>query len=112
MATVAQTPTPRKRATHTAHRLAFGPGKRRTATQKAQDVARSIALKNETGADWTWESYGLEGREDQQALVVAALLQVALDANEEALAQAWYWEEEQARLEEWARLEELEYNGR
>jgi hypothetical protein len=111
MATVAQHTTPRK-ASHSAHRKAFGPGKRRTAAQKAQDVARSIALRNAHGQDWTWQTYGLDGNETQQALVVAALLQNALDAKEEALAQAWYYEEEQARLEEWARLEELEYNGR
>jgi hypothetical protein len=112
MSTVSPITTPRKRAPHSAHRQAFGPGKKRTATQKAADVARSIALRNAHGQDWTWQTYGLEGREDEQALVVAALLQAALDAKDEAMLQAHYYEQEQRHLEDWARLEAMEVHGR
>lgn len=111
MATVAPITTPRK-ATHSAHRTAFGPGKQRTVAQRALHVAQSIALRNDAGDAWTWDTYGLESNDAQQALVIAALLQMALDAREDARAWAWYVDEEMARLEDWERLEELEAHGR
>src|SRR5205814_1790777 len=96
MTTVAQTLTPRK-ATHSAHRTAFGPGKYRTAQEKARDVAASIAQRHDRGDAWTWATYGLEGNAAQQALVEAAL--AALDglAAQDQARQVQAREDEQAR---------------
>ena len=55
------------------HRKAFGPRRPTTAAQKARYVAESIALRRDEGRAWSWAEYGLIGRTDQQALVLAAL---------------------------------------
>ncbi len=95
-----------KRAVHVAHRKAFGPTRARTPEQRAQDVAASIAQRNDEGRAWTWETYGLEGNWAQQRRVEAALAKLTWTVEEEARLQAWYWEQEQTRLDELARVGE------
>jgi hypothetical protein len=111
MTTVPQTPTPRK-AVHSAHRRAFGPGKHRTAQDKARDVAASIAQRHDRGDTWTWATYGLDGNPAQQALVEAALAQLEGLAAQDAQQQAQERETEQARLEAWEALQDHEVHGR
>jgi hypothetical protein len=114
MTTIAQTITPIKRATHSGHRKAFGPGKYRTAAEKARDVAASIAQRHDEGRAWSWSTYGLDGdaAEGQRRLVEAALTQLTYTAEEEERLQQHYWEQEMARLEDWERMQDLEVHGR
>jgi hypothetical protein len=44
---------------------------------KAANVARSIAQRRTEGRTWTWVEYGLQTNPAQQALVLAALAEVA-----------------------------------
>jgi hypothetical protein len=44
---------------------------------KAANVARSIAQRQSEGRAWTWAEYGLQANPAQQALVLAALEEVA-----------------------------------
>jgi hypothetical protein len=44
---------------------------------KASNVARSIAQRRAEGRAWTFEDYGIAGNPVQQALVLAALAEVA-----------------------------------
>jgi hypothetical protein len=46
-------------------------------TQKAANVARSIAQRQTEGRPWTFADYGLQANPAQQALVLAALDQEA-----------------------------------
>ena len=68
MATVPQFPTLYK-----SHRRAYGAHRQTTPQQRAQSVATSIRQRQAEGRAWTWVDYGLVGKPDQQALVVAAL---------------------------------------
>jgi hypothetical protein len=77
-----------KRATHAAHRKAFGPQRTTTSAQRAQYVAESIALRHDAGQTWTWATYGLEGNIAQQRLVELAL-EVIEGTKAEAEQAAW-----------------------
>ena len=90
-----------KRASHTAHRKAFGPGKHRTPEQRAADVAASIAQRTDHGDAWDWSTYGLDGpdRWAQRRLVEAALAQLDGSAGDETRLQAHFYEEECALRE-------------
>lgn len=91
-----------KRATHAAHRKAFGPGKHRTPEQRAQDVAASIAQRQDEGRAWDWACYGLDADGDwaQRNLVDAALARLYWTREDLEKLAAHHYEEEQARLEE------------
>jgi hypothetical protein len=72
-----------KRATHAAHRKAFGAGRKRTPEQLAADIASSILLKLDEGRTWHLAEYGLDTNIALRGLVFAAL--AALDSEGEAL---------------------------
>jgi hypothetical protein len=46
-------------------------------TVKARNVAASIRTREQEGRVWSWSTYGLEANQAQQALVLAALAEVA-----------------------------------
>lgn len=87
-------------------RKAFGAQRPTTAAQRAQYVAESILLREDEGRAWTWADYGLEANMLQQRLVEAHLAQLRWTREEQARLDGWYWEQEQARLEELAALED------
>jgi hypothetical protein len=44
---------------------------------KARNVAASIRLREQEGRAWSWSTYGVQTNPAQQALVLAALAEVA-----------------------------------
>lgn len=69
------------RATHAAHRKAFGARRSRTPEQLARDIATSITLRLDEGRSWTLSDYGLVDNVALRGLVFAAL--AALDSEGE-----------------------------
>ena len=59
------------------HRKAYGAHRPMSPVVKATNVARSIAQRRTEGRAWTWAEYGLQAQPVQQALVLAALAEVA-----------------------------------
>ena len=59
------------------HRKAYGAHRPMSPAVKAANVARSIAQRRTEGRAWTWAAYGLQANPAQQALVLAALAEVA-----------------------------------
>ena len=59
------------------HRKAYGAHRPMCPAMKAAHVARSIAQRRTEGRPWTWAEYGLQANPAQQALVLAALAEVA-----------------------------------
>jgi hypothetical protein len=59
------------------HRKAYGAHRPMSPAVKAANVARSIAQRRREGRPWTWAEYGLQANPAQQALVLAALEEVA-----------------------------------
>ena len=55
------------------HRRAYGAHRAMTPAQKAVNVARSIAQRQQEGRGWTWADYGVQTNPAQQERVLAAL---------------------------------------
>lgn len=81
------------------HRRAYGAQRSTTPAQRAQYVAESIALRQDEGRAWTYETYGIGDNLLMQRLVDAALAKLTWTADEEERLAAWYYEQEQMRLE-------------
>lgn len=97
------------RATARSHRKAFGSQRPTPPAQRAQYVAESIAQREDEGRAWDYTTYGIEDNLLMQRLVEAKLAKLAqlqwTEAEAEQLA-AWYYEQEQMRLEALEALED------
>jgi hypothetical protein len=100
MATVAQTTTHRNLTPNRSHRRAFGAQRPTTPAQRAQYIAESITLRQDEGRAWTYEDYGIGENPLMQRLVEAALAKLRWTADEEERLAAYFYEQEQAYLEE------------